>query len=70
MEFQPVTHTYGANQTVTSSRASTDEYCAWCREVLSVNNGPLPLFTSPLQTAGALRSISRTFQADQALDGI
>jgi len=38
--------------------------------VLSVNNDPLPLLTSPRQTAVALRSISRPFQSDQAFDGI
>jgi hypothetical protein len=47
-----------------------NEYCASCREVLSVNNDPLPLLTSPRQTAVALRSISRPFQSDQAFDGI
>jgi len=47
-----------------------NEYCASCREVLSVDNDPLPLLTSPRQTAVALRSISRPFQSDQAFDGI
>src|SRR5712664_4556576 len=47
-----------------------NEYCASCREVLSVDNDPLPLLTSPRQTAVALRSISRPFQSDLAFDGI
>ena len=47
-----------------------NEYCASCTEVLSVNNDPLPLLTSPRQTAVALRSIWRPFQPDQALYGI
>src|SRR5258705_128656 len=47
-----------------------NEYCASCRELLSVDNDPLPLLTSPRQTAVAFRSISRPFQSDQAFDGI
>lgn len=44
-----------------------NEYCASCRELLSVNIDPLPLLTSPRQTAVALRSISRPFSPTRLL---
>jgi hypothetical protein len=67
--FESLLPLFTTQQSPFSNRIS-NEYCASCRVALSLNNGPLPLLTSPRQTAVALRSITRPFQPDQAFDGI